>query len=173
MRIRKRIWIPGTILLLLGAFALVISSRYTVTREKDGWRWESSHARLGCPVCSGRMERLTCNKDPVPLPSGLAGGFQLFTPVGHARYHGGQGGYQPYSIGETELPNSDVEISPEDLTRGYYDLRGPTASTRPGATGEPSAVGGRKIGTPAHWCFGTSGDYDRWLDPALIDDLDW
>ena len=172
-RIRKRVWIPTAILLIIGSCVLAPQLRYRQHFERDGWVWESSHAWLRCPTCSGRMEKLTFNGQPVPLPRTPVGNFDIFTPVGNACYWDATVGYRPYSWGEIELPESEARISAADLARGYYEVRDRFASTSTQAVRSPDAADGRKQGTPHHWCLGQSDKYQRWLDPSMIDDLDW
>ena len=147
--------------------------RYTEIREKEGWYWESTHVWLGCPVCTGRMEQLTCNGRPVPLPKDPINNFEITTPVGIAMYWDAEVGYRPYHLGKFDLPVSEAEILPEEIGRGYYDIRDRYASSHPDAVRIQDAADGRKVGTPKHWCLGLSDKHERWLDPEMIDDLEW
>lgn len=51
-------------------------------------------------------------------------------------------------------------ITNDELSRGYYSV---AAASKPH----------RKEGTPDHWCWAWTSYGYRWLDPQLLDDLDW
>ena len=160
MRIRKRIWIPATLCLMLGSFWFVAVSRYCVHIERDGWVWESSHARLQCAMCSGHMERFECNGVPVAGPVGVD--MMLETPVGMVRWVSDLGQFRPYIWGvESDWSYGETSITAVELKQGYYDAL-PDADER-------------KRGTPTHWCLGMGRDGERvrWVDPRRIAELEW
>jgi hypothetical protein len=170
VRIRKRYWILAIPLVLVGSCLLVASTRYHVRQERDGWVWDSSHQRLICPVCTGRMERLECDGHSIPLPRAPSdpndhGQLTLYTPVGTLRRFPQDGQWHPYAWGhEPQWSKASEAISDDELRSGYYEM----PSSDPDGTGWP-----RKSGTPAHWCIGISEKHERWLDPTMIDQLDW
>jgi hypothetical protein len=88
----------------------------------------------------------------------------LHTPVGRVTWYSGGSSYRPgYVTARTWTPGVQ-SITPEELERGYYDV---TDEDHGAASPSP------KAGTPPHWCHGASEQYDRWLDPALIGQLEW
>ncbi len=139
--------------------------------EADGWTLEFTHALLRCQVCTASLKRLECMGRPVPTPSLRKSplenmGFSLYTPVGQLDCRLGDSAYRPFHWPARAPFESDESVTSEDLARGYYDA----ASI---STTQPGAWCPRKKGTPAHWCLGVGGSAQRWLDPMMIDKLEW
>ncbi|MEW6249312.1 MAG: hypothetical protein AB1716_01595 [Planctomycetota bacterium] len=199
---RRRVWylVVGVPVLLVGSCYGLAQMRYRHYAERDGWVWESSHAVLGCNVCTGRMERFTWQGRDVPLPRVAADPgrgllLELYTPVGHVRYceYGdGTRSYRPFEWLLRTWPESGEAITAEELTRGWYDVEDSAVANVPATTtaiapatastqsangtvesGVVQGWGARKRGTPAHWCLGQGYSRQCWVDPAKIDQVEW
>jgi hypothetical protein len=169
MRIRKRYWVPPVVLLAACGGCLSLPFiRYRDHVERDGWVRESSHAVFRCWTCSGRMERLTCNGQPIPAPGGNPLRFELVTPVGWVSWVDDPPGFRPYSPTPLQAQEVDMEITPQELARGWYDTAGSAASTCPAS--QPQGLW-RKRGTPTHWCVELMSG--RWVDPQRIGEIHW
>ena len=169
-RIRKRYGVLAACALVVASCFGACTCRVPIHAERDGWVLDYSHRLIGCPVCTAELRRLECNGRPVPVPwqpdsSHQKERFQLSTPVGRLEVWAGRPGYHPYSADAQKWPESEESISPDELARGWYDA--------PWFTRDQGEPGARKSGTPAHWCLGTGEKHARWLDPAVIDQLDW
>ncbi len=170
MRIRKRVWFLGALALLVGSGITATQLRYRRHFESDGWVLESSHAWLGCPTCTGRMESFTFRGQPVPLPPRSVSRLELYTPVGHVSYFDASTGYRPYAPRVIEFPESDDVISADDLARGFYELECATSQPTPASAPVERT---RKRGTPPGWLVAQSEDHLRCLDPMMIGRLEW
>lgn len=172
--VARRIWVAvGIVVLLVGGGIAVWTARKHVHVERDGWVLDYSHKRFFCNVCTASLNYVRCNGEDVPAPwaTGHAperGSVTLHTPVGELLFHSQEGKYRPWHSYSMYAPDSDEEITPEELLRGYYDTDFGPATTSQSASGLS-----RKRGTPAYWCIGDSGTYVRWLDPRMIDKLEW
>ncbi len=114
------------------------------------------------------MEKFTWNGRPIPAPGGEPSSFELATPVGWVRWSAKPPGYRPYSPTAPQAQDAEMDITPEELARGWYDTPEPATTTIP--TTQPQGLW-RKRGTPAYWCVEpVSG---RWVDPQRIGEIDW
>jgi len=166
---RRVRWVLGCLgLLFTGCTAYLMTPAYRHF-EKDGWVLDFHHAKIACATCTSRLDKLECNNKPVPLPklSPDSGAFWLETPVGTLRHHSGHGGYHPYIWLDRRKPDAGEPITAAERAQGFYDVPSVDGDVWTAADLPP------RPGTPRHWCLGVSDLYARWLDPALIDRLEW
>lgn len=171
---RRRFWrrvrwvLGGLGLLFTGCTAYLMTPAYQHF-EKDGWVLDLHHSRIACAVCTSQLDKLECNSKLVPLPK-LApdsGTFWLETPVGRLHHDPGYGGYRPYLWSDRRQPAAGEPVSAEEQAQGFYEVQTVDGNTWTAAGTPP------RPGTPKHWCQGISNLHARWLDPALIDRLEW
>lgn len=167
---RVRTWavLVGTATILLGVY-LCLFHRWRVTAQRDGWVVQYTYLMFKCPHCFGRIERLECNGHPLPLlnfPGADRGAhvMKLTTPVGYFVLPAGDRWRIHYHNDERAETIPDP-ITAEELKQGWYD----TGQERMEGYGTPP----RKNGTPAHWCWACGLDRCRWLDPILLERIDW
>jgi len=168
--IRLAIGVP---IVLVGGCFSVVTSRKHVHVERDGWVLDYSHKRFFCKVCTASLNYVRYDGEDIRAPwaAGRApehASVVLHTPVGELLFHSQEGRYRPWHSYWGDIPESDEEITPEELSRGYYNASATSTTTAPSAS-----YGYRKRGTPAHWCFVEGGTEMRWLDPRMIDKLEW
>lgn len=162
-RIRKRyIGLTGLAVLLLGGYFGCVH-RFHSRVEHAGWSVDFSYILLACSYCFGYVEHLTFDGQPFRPPEAPPGELLIvLTPVGHFDLRPGENRFRAGGVGVPDLPQSGAPLEPAELERGYYDADGMTSWPVP-----------RRPGTPAHWCFVTTGEIARWLDPARLSELAW
>jgi hypothetical protein len=170
MQARKRrrlLILSGVLAVVVGGCYYLLIDRRHIHVENAGWVLDFSHIRLACPVCSGRIEKLTVDDRPLPLPHfpdyEENWPFQLATPVGRLTASPLDKRYRCDHASQVQFVDAGEPVTAEELARGYYDC-----STIPGDN-----YNARRPGTPAFWCQVAHGGGSWWLDPRLIDQLDW
>ena len=161
---RQVIWLCVILVPLLGLY-LAFVHRMHARVENAGWVVEFSYVPLRCTFCFGRVERFTCNGQPIPQPELSTGEptfFRRTTPVGNFETRSGWTEYRSHGVRKIEFASVGDPVAPDELTRRYYDCLESDQWPAP-----------RRPGTPAHWCPVSSGYGMRWLDPEAIDDLSW
>ena len=126
--------------------------------ERDGWLLQYTYIPRACRLCSGRVERLECNSQPVPIPRLKT--VVVSTPVGTFGQWSDVDAWRLSSYSGDRPTTVQGSITGDELSRGYYNV-------------DKEAKPYRKEGTPAHWCWACTWYECRWLDPQLLDDLDW
>ncbi len=132
--------------------------------ENAGWVVDFSYIRLACRTCRGRVEHLACFGRALPFPAldWYNSEFTVMTPVGLFRALWGTE-YRAYSVEQLHGAEAGQPLAAHELKRGWYECGAEDRRWPP--THRP--------GTPTHWCLASNGYINRWLDPELIDDLDW
>jgi len=159
---RRRRFIVAAIVAFPILFYLGCVHRYHETVEKDGWVLKWNCPPFRCPHCSGRIEQFTAHGNPVACPADSSFAtvpktkLTVQSPVCTVVCLRGEDAWRILAASDTRPTDICGNITPEEMTQGYYD-----AGTC------------RKRGTPADWCLASSEEYCRWINPRLIDALPW
>lgn len=175
MKTRVLTWRP-IVLATLGLIGLAIwyafIDRAATIVDRDGWHLEFSYIRLACRHCTGRVEELTWQGQPVALPQPANQNIWASCPLGSLtivgeppRWHlqGGMPGFP-----ERTYRESASRITGDELARGYYDCAG-----IPEAADKDDGPSWRKASTPVGWALVVGRQHRRWVQPARIAELEW
>lgn len=173
MRWRRRHTVGVVVVVLGTAFYVYFIHRSVQLRDAEGWHLRFSFQPFHCPVCLGRVEELSHEGHPVPIPDWGWETDGRSTPV--AIIHTPVGDFRAFEESARWLPGSTSalieeaagRIAPEELVRGWYDARKPEAETW---LYGPYL---RKRDTPADWCLLATYDQARWVRPDVISELEW
>jgi len=164
---KRRLTILAVVLLVaMTIFYLGWIRRAREVVERDGWLLQYTYIPLACRTCTGHVERLECNGQLVPVPRlkmdryGQRRQLVVSTPVGTFRAYAKLDRWRFFHSSDNRPGAIQGSITDDELSRGYYSAA--AASKRH-----------RKEGTPDHWCWAWTSYDCRWLDPQLLDDLDW
>lgn len=156
------------LVLVVTAFYRRSGSRVDIHQIRHGWVLEYSGTNAASPSGPGDVKKLEFNNKRIAVPEMAPDRLQhvrIFTPVGT---------FMPDDKGThwlliqpgVRVYRTEGEISEEELSRGYYEVKVDEDPTR-------SAQFPRKKGTPSHWCLMVGEAYARWLTPDKIDKLSW
>jgi hypothetical protein len=162
-RIRKRYVLPFCVIgtLALGWY-LAFVHRYHMHVEHGGWVVDFSYIAFACPFCLGRVERLTCNDRPIPLPHLTEEDYVALTlkaPVGTFETRAGWTEYRSHGVGTVSFQELGDPISAEELAQSYYDV--------PALAWPPAKPGTLRIGARFRWRFQPLADLGQ------LDHLSW
>lgn len=166
----KRLLVLATVIAVIVVIAVTVFYLGWVRRvreivEQDGWLLQYTYIPRACRLCGGRVERLECKGHPLPFPQlrtdrpEQRGFLVVATPVGTFERWPDVDAWR-FSHGTDRPTTVQGSITDDELARGYYNVDKKSRSYM-------------KEGIPAHWCWACTLYECRWLDPQLLDDLDW